>query len=60
VLDTVIEYGDTLVLVVENKVAEAGSDQALNLNVEGAGAQRAERPAARPRPDSDRPARRHD
>jgi hypothetical protein len=27
VLDTVIEYGDTLVLVVENKAAEAGWDQ---------------------------------
>ncbi len=37
VLDAVIEYGDALVMVVENKVAEAGDAQAREVNVAGAG-----------------------
>jgi hypothetical protein len=38
VLDAVIEYGDALVMVIENKVAEASDVQACELNVTGAGA----------------------
>jgi hypothetical protein len=37
VLDGVIEYGDALVMVVENKVAEASDSQARELNITGAG-----------------------
>jgi hypothetical protein len=37
VLDAVIEYGDALVMVIENKVAEASDAQARELNVTGAG-----------------------
>jgi len=37
VLDAVIEYGDALVMVVENKVAEASDAQARELNITGAG-----------------------
>ncbi|HEY7953582.1 MAG TPA: hypothetical protein VID70_11420 [Solirubrobacteraceae bacterium] len=37
VLDAVISYGDALVVVVENKVAEASDVQARELNVAGAG-----------------------
>ena len=37
VLDAVIEYGDALVVVVENKVAEASDAQARELNITGAG-----------------------
>ena len=37
VLDAVIEYGDALVVVVENKVAEASDAQARELNVTGSG-----------------------
>ncbi len=37
VLDAVIEYGDALVMVVENKVAEDSDAQARELNVAGAG-----------------------
>ena len=37
VLDAVIEYGDALVMVVENKVAEASDAQARELNIAGAG-----------------------
>ena len=37
VLDAVIEYGDALVMVVENKVAEASDAQARELNLAGAG-----------------------
>jgi hypothetical protein len=37
VLDAVIEYGDALVMVVENKVAEASDAQARELNITGSG-----------------------
>ena len=37
VLDAVIEYGGALVMVVENKVAEASDAQARELNITGAG-----------------------
>jgi hypothetical protein len=37
VLDAVIEYGDALVMVIENKVAEASDAQARELNITGAG-----------------------
>jgi hypothetical protein len=37
VLDAVIEYGDALVMVIENKVAEASDVQARELNIDGAG-----------------------
>jgi hypothetical protein len=37
VLDAVIEYGDALVMVIENKVAEASDAQARELNIDGAG-----------------------
>jgi hypothetical protein len=37
VLDAVIEYGDALVMVVENKVAEASDAQARDLNITGSG-----------------------
>jgi hypothetical protein len=37
VLDAVIEYGDVLVMVVENKVAEASDAQARELNITGSG-----------------------
>lgn len=37
VLDAVIEYGGQLVMVIENKVAEASDVQARELNVTGAG-----------------------
>jgi hypothetical protein len=37
VLDAVIEYDDALVMVVENKVAEASDAQARELNITGAG-----------------------
>lgn len=39
VLDAVIEYGEDLVVVIENKVAEASDAQARELNVDGAGVQ---------------------
>jgi hypothetical protein len=39
VLDAVIEYGEELVVVVENKVAEASDVQARELNIDGAGVQ---------------------
>ncbi len=38
VLDAVIEYGDALVMVIENKVAEASDAQARELNITGSGA----------------------
>jgi hypothetical protein len=37
VLDAIIEYGQERVIVVENKVAEASSWQAINLNIKRAG-----------------------
>jgi hypothetical protein len=37
VLDAVVEYGDALVVVIENKVAEASDEQARALNLTGAG-----------------------
>jgi hypothetical protein len=37
VLDAVIEYGDALVMVVENKVAEDSDAQARELNITGSG-----------------------
>ncbi len=36
VLDAIIDYGGELLVVVENKIAEAGDFQARNLNVTGA------------------------
>ena len=36
VLDAIVDYGGELLVVVENKVAEAEATQALNLNVTGA------------------------
>lgn len=39
VLDAVIEYGEELVVVIENKVAEASDVQARELNIDGAGVQ---------------------
>lgn len=37
VLDAVVEYGESLVVVIENKVAEASDEQARALNIAGAG-----------------------
>ena len=39
VLDAIIDYGGALVVVIENKVAEAADWQARILNLEGSGAQ---------------------
>lgn len=39
VLDAIIEYGEELVVVIENKVADASDVQARELNISGAGVQ---------------------